>query len=226
MNVLKRTCLILLSLALAASVWGCASQADPQDTILPPDTTENVADTTQPEDTTAPQTTLDFEEVTDPAVDVTIGLQPVVPPVDPVTGGDAATDQIRIHTGDSGWQSAFNQENGCFALVSSVVALNELKAGKLAGFDMDLSAYDEAFFEHNRLVLIPRSSNSGSVKYQAKLNVDDEFIHISLDAHMPEVGTMDMAQWLVLVTLPRGEYGPLPVTVPEAGGVTGNQVRK
>lgn len=217
---LKRTGLILLSLVLAASLWGCASQADPQDTTV------SVPETTLPADTTTPQTTVDFEEVTDPGVDTTIALQPVVPPVDPVTGSKAQTNQLRIHTADSGWQNAFNQENGCFAVVSSVNGLNELVATKLAGFDQDLSAYDEAFFEHNRLVLIPRSSNSGSVKYKANLNVDEEFIHITLDAEMPEVGTMDMAQWLVAVSLPRGEYGALPVTVPEAGGATGNQAKK
>lgn len=227
MKNMKRTGMVLLSLVMAASMWGCASQAGPQATTLPSDPTENVPETTQTVETTAPQTTVEFEEVTDPTVHATIGLQPVVPPVESVTGEDGRTNQIRIHTVDSGWQNAFNQENGCFAVVSSAAALNELAASKLAGFDLDLTAYDAAFFEHNRLVLIPRSSNSGSVKYRANLIVEDEFVHIELDAHMPEMATMDMAQWLVLVELPRGEYGPLPVTVPEAGGsVTGNQVKK
>ena len=223
MNSLKRTCLFLLALALAASMWGCASQKDPQPTTLP---TVNVPETTLSADTTAPQTTVDFEEITDPVVDVTIGLEPVVPPVDTGTNDEAWTDQLRIHTADSGWHSSFNQENGCFAVVSSVLELNQLAASKLSGMDVDLADYDEAFFEHNRLVLIPRSSNSGSVKYKAGLEVTDEFIHITLDAHMPEVGTMDMAQWLVLVSVPRA-YGPQPITVPEAGGsATGNQPKK
>ena len=224
---MKRTGMVLLSLALAASMWGYASHKEPQSTTLPNDTADNVPATTLAVETTAPQTTVDFEEVTDPTVHATIGLQPVVPPVESVNGEDGRTNQLRIHTVDSGWQNAFKQENGCFAVVSSVVELNELAASKLAGFDLDFTAYDAAFFEHNRLVLIPRSSNSGSVKYRANLTVEDEFVHIELDAHMPEMATMDMAQWLVLVDLPRGEYGPLPVTVPDAGGnVTGNQVKK
>ena len=221
MMKLKRTGMILLSLVLAASMWGCASQADRQNTTV------NVPETTLSGDTTAPQTTVEFEEVTNPGVDTTVALQPVIPPATPVISDEAQTNQIRVYSADPGWQNAFNQENGCFAVVSSVAALNELAANKLSGFDLDLTAYDEVFFEHNRLVLIPRTSNSGSVKYKANLNVEDEFIHITLDAEMPEVGTMDMAQWLVAVSLPRGEYGPLPVTVPDAGGsVADNQVRK
>lgn len=224
MNSLKRTGLILLSLVLAASMWGCASHADPQETTLPPDTA-NVP-STQPVDITDPQTTVHFEEVTDPTVDVTIGLHPVLPQPGILAGEDTQTAQLRIHTVDSGWQNAFNQDTGCFAVVSSVKELNNLAASKLSAFELDLSAYDEAFFAENRLVLIPRSSNTGSVTYQAKLNADGEFVHIELEAKMPEMGTMDMAQWLVLVTLPNGEYDDLTISVPEAGGVTGNQAKK
>lgn len=208
MTSLKKFSLILLALALAVSIWGCASSADPQTTTLPPDTT-------------APQVTVDYEEVTDPSIDVTIGAEPFVPLPGITSGTDAQTAQLRIHTTGSGWQNAFKQETGCFALVSDVQELNSLVESKLSAFELDLSAYDEAFFAENRLVLIPRSSNSGSVTYQAKLNVDGDMIHIELDAQMPEIGTADMAEWLVLVVLPDAQYENMTVTVPEAGGNPG-----
>lgn len=221
---MKRTGLILLSLALAASMWGCASHAEPQTTTLPPNAANE--STAAPEEVTDPQTTVYFEEVTDPAVEVTIGLQPVPPQTGTAEGVEVPTAQLRIRTVESSWQNAFNQENGCFAMVSSVEELNDLATEKLSAFDLDLTAYDEAFFAENRLVLIPRSSNSGSVTYQARVNADGGFVHIELDARMPEIGTMDMAQWLVLVTLPNGEYDDMTISVPEAGGITENQVTK
>ena len=220
---MKRTGLILLSLVFAASMWGCASHAEPQTTTLPPNAANE--STAAPEEVTDPQTTVYFEEVTDPDVDVTIGLQPVPPQPGTFEGVEVPTAQLRIHTVDTSWQNAFNQENGCFALVSSVEELNDLAAEKLSAFSLDLTAYDEAFFAENRLVLIPRSSNSGSVTYQAMVNTDDGFAHIELDARMPEIGTMDMAQWLVLVTLPNGEYDDMTISVPVSGGITGRMGR-
>lgn len=209
MESMKKLGMILLAVALMISVLGCASSQTPDNTTISADTT-------------APNVTVEYQEVTDPGVDVTIALPPVTVKPGISTGVSAATEQIRIHTTGDGWQNAFNQENGCLAVASSVAELQSLLQEKLSGFSLDLSGYDDAFFAENRLVLIPRSSNSGSVVYEAELNPDGDFVHVELDASMPEgAGTADMAQWLVLVTLPNSEYGDLTVSAPVAAGTTG-----
>lgn len=208
MHSMKKFGLFLLASAVALSALGCASSGGDQDTTLPPETT-------------VPKVTVEYHEVTDPGIHVPVTLPPVTKP--PVSlGVPAQTAQIRIQSGSSAWQNAFKQETGCFAVVSGVDALNTLAASKLSSFDLDLTAYDEAFFAENRLVLIPRTSASGSVTYQARLSVDESNLHIELDVQTPQAGTDVMSQWLVLVAVPNGEYDDMSITVPEAGGNPGH----
>lgn len=218
MKLTKRLSCLLLALVMAASFWSCASSGDSGDTTEPGDTTQPDT-TTVPDDTTAPDVTVDFQEVTDPTVN--FGPDPIETKPGEVTGEDAETVQLRLREVGSNWKNAFDQEKGCFAVAASAQELDDLIGSKLPSQELDLSAYDDAFFAENRLVLIPRSSNSGSVRYQAKVNPDGDMLHIDLDAQMPEMGTADMAEWLVLVVLPNAEYDAMTITVPVPAGNSG-----
>ena len=75
------------------------------------------------------------------------------------------------------------------------------------GKDVTLpEGYDDSFFAANRLVLVPMQSGSGSMRYEVTAEFDGELITITLTGKMPEAGTADMADWLVLVPLSRTEY--------------------
>ncbi len=210
MKYWKRISCSLLSLVLAASLWGCATSGAPDGTTSAGNTTQ-VPETTTPTQTTteAPDWTT-VPETTAPTV-----ITPIVTQPQTVAGTAVTTEQQRINR-TTGWASMFNSDDGCFLVVDSVDALLE-GLRQRGGMDesMDLEKYDEAFFQDNRLVLVPASSNSGSVRYTAKVTVEGETLHIEFEAQMPQIGTADMAEWLILVELPRAEYGSsLTITVP------------
>lgn len=214
MKRMKRLGCLLLTLTMAASFWSCASSNGPADTT-----------TRAPESTTVPKETSGFE--TAPDTTVGLGRDPVGVLPGNLSGDEAATAQLRLFGVRAGWKNVFNHELGCFAVASTVEELQALMGLNTAFAGLDVSDYDEAFFTENCLVLIPRSSNSGSVRYQALVNVEGEMLHIELDAKMPEMGTADMAEWLVLVRLPRAQYSEdLTVTVPAPGGDTSGTVTK
>lgn len=208
---------IVLALGvLTASLWGCAAAG------IPDGTTRNSVDTTAPADTTA-QTTGNTE-----AEDLAFSTLPAIEIPDmtmtpPATGGFAGTavsvsaSQQRLDTVRSGWADAFNGNNGCFLIADSVTGLTEALSYR-GGLDtqVDLSEFDDAFFEENRLVVIPRSTNSGSVRYEASISAEDNAIGITLQGKVDGIGTGDMADWLVFVVLPLKDY-PVGLTVTVAG---------
>ena len=192
----NRLCCLLLALTMAFSLWGCASAGVADD----PSGTDD--------------TTLGQEN---PAVDTTdskveFGPKPIGGNQIGNEGTDAGTIQLRLRGMNEGWKAQFSGGEH-YILVASASELQDLVSSKLIGQELDLDAYDDSFFAENRLVLIPRSSNSGSVTYQAKVAEGDGGITISLDARMPEFGTADMADWLVLVTLPNETYEAMEITV-------------
>lgn len=77
------------------------------------------------------------------------------------------------------------------------------------GTDSSLSAacarYDEAFFEEHYLVFVLLEESSGSIRHQVEAveQTPDKALRISILREVPEVGTCDMAQWHVILELPR-----------------------
>lgn len=128
------------------------------------------------------------------------------------------TSQIRLQNRKDGWGSAFVTDNGTFLLADSTEALLQGLSSRGVGTDaLDLSGYDDDFFQSNRLAVIPCSSNSGSVRYQASVTLDGNTVSITLEGKVNGEGTTDMADWLVLVTLPFEKYPEnTVVTVPAA----------
>ncbi len=64
------------------------------------------------------------------------------------------------------------------------------------------SKYDEAFFEDNVLLLIYVGEGSGSIRHKInEIQVEDGKLSVFIDRIVPEVGTCDMAGWLITVEL-------------------------
>lgn len=181
-----------------------APQQTDQNEILPPETTV-------PEDTSADIGTI-------------IGTSPITPP-DGLWHPDVTQTRLSYRT--TNWKSAFNTENGCFLLADSVASVNDglQKAGVTADM-LDVSAYDDTFFQANRLMIIPMTSNSGSIQYKANVNFSNGTFTIKLEGKLSgDAGTADMADWLVAVILPKNTY-PIdtPITLANNQSYTGDLV--
>ncbi len=72
--------------------------------------------------------------------------------------------------------------------------------------------YDETFFEGYDLVVIPRVTNSGSVQHSAELVKEEGKLLVSISVSMPEYATADMANWLLVVPVPKTHTQGVTVT--------------
>ena len=150
---------------------------------------------------------------------------PTIPVTGPVEGNTDRVTQLRLYNMRAGWISAFDTAQGAFFVADSAQSLLEGLSGR--GIDtagLDLSAFDAAFFAENRLVIIPRTTTSGSVRFSARIETAADGVKITPVGTMPEVGTADMADWLVLVSLDKGEFSG-PVTVKNAANTIGTVQR-
>jgi len=85
---------------------------------------------------------------------------------------------------------------------------NELKAASINELDEDLvwrltgEQYNDAFFAEHFLVLITVSEPSGSNRHELTSITDDNgVLSIHIDRLLPEIGTADMAGWLIVIEL-------------------------
>ena len=84
----------------------------------------------------------------------------------------------------------------------------ELKAVSMNELDDDLvwrftgEQYNDAFFAEHFLVLITVSEPSGSNRHELISITDDQgVLSIHIDRLLPEIGTADMAGWLIVIEL-------------------------
>ena len=149
----------------------------------------------------------------------------MIPVTRPVEGNADQVAQIRLYNVRSGWMNAFDTDQGAFLIADSVQSLLDgLSSRGIDTSNLDLSTFDAAFFADNRLVVIPRSTGSGSVRFSARIEKTSDGVKITPVGTMPEVGTADMADWLVLVSLSKAEFSGT-VTVENAGNVIGTTQR-
>ncbi|TVP96405.1 MAG: hypothetical protein EA374_01305, partial [Acholeplasmatales bacterium] len=74
------------------------------------------------------------------------------------------------------------------------------------GFHDLIRTYDDAFFTESFLLFVPIMENSGSNRHTLDaLSIDDATLTLHLSRHIPEIGTMDMKNWLLIVEVERGE---------------------
>lgn len=149
-----------------------------------------------------PETTV--PEVSSPLKDPVVS-SPITPP-DGLLHPEMT--QIRLDYRQTNWKEAFNTAEGCFLLAEDGSSLTEgLAEAGITAQVLDTSAYDEAFFRENRLMVIPMTTNSGSFRFEVSVALDGNTASVSLKGKLPgDAGTTDMADWLVLVVLPREEY--------------------
>jgi hypothetical protein len=188
---IRRAAALSLGLLLMAGAFGGCTGVRTDDPTTPGTTASGI-----------PQTTIPFGKD-----------DPSLPATGPVQSNTEDVTQLRLYNMRNGWTEAFRTENGMFLAADSVQALmSGLSDRGIPVEKLDLSDYDDRFFAENILVVIPRTSNSGSVRYSARVEQSEAGITISTVGKMPEIGTSDMADWLVLVPLDRSLYtGPIHV---------------
>jgi len=98
------------------------------------------------------------------------------------------------------------------AIIRSVDDLDkfygDLKAANHNELDDDLvwlftdEKYSDSFFKDNFLVLITVSETSGSNRHTvSSISEDNDVLKINIDREVPDIGTMDMAGWLIFIEL-------------------------
>jgi hypothetical protein len=75
-----------------------------------------------------------------------------------------------------------------------------------ASFTENAAKYDDAFFNDNKLLILCTQETSGSIRHEIKDTViSGDTLSVEVEALVPEVGTDDMADWFILLEVPRVE---------------------
>ena len=90
------------------------------------------------------------------------------------------------------------------SLIESVSDLNEYYENDKNEFDLRefkeaISVYDDSFFEKYKLVMVVLEESSGSIRHKATTKEVDGKLEVYIEKIVPETGTCDMAQWIVLI---------------------------
>jgi len=151
-------------------------------------------------------------------------VTPSIPQEDPVSSADASPptainpvphddiSSITILYNRIDWRDDMEDT----AIVRSVNELDkfyeDLKAVNINELDDDLvwrftdGKYNDSFFTDNFLVLITVSEISGSNRHAvSSISEDGDILKINIDREVPDVGTADMAGWLIIIEL-TGNY--------------------
>ena len=76
------------------------------------------------------------------------------------------------------------------------------------GFIDAVEKYDEAFFEHSALIIVLKGEPTGSNRHRvSKVSNVGGVLHVSIDRLMPEMGTSDWADWLIIAEVPQALMG-------------------
>ena len=233
MKNLKLFVSIILSLAIVLSLAGCRASAPANDPALnggevielptePPteDTTDKI-----PVNEDVPDITLDPDEPQGPVVIGGDGSGSV--------GGDipGEVDQelktLRVQDVDQSVIESLIYElsekslgDVPMAHLRDRAALAELlETVGSAYLEEECAIYDETFFTSHDLLIIPRVTNTGSARYTAQIMCDESSAVVQLFVEVPEIATMDMANWCLLVVVPKlSAEGTAVATA--AGGMT------
>ena len=179
----------LLSLCVLFLV-GCAP-AHPITTApsaeMPAGTSQGSAPATDPSTTgQTPSTT----EQTPPAIEQTPATTWQTPPEVSGEGTIAFQNLGRLRLSYTGRRSSIRYVNSVKNLPT------ELQGG----------GYDDAFFEEYALVCVVDTANSGSIQISFEsMTLEEQTVTVTLSKEMPgDVGTADMATWLLWAQVPKG----------------------
>jgi len=130
------------------------------------------------------------------------------PPAADLLPPDGDVSSIKVLYNRIDWRE--NMDNA--SIIRSVDDLHKfsesLEAVRKNGIDEDLiwrltgEQYDDAFFAEHVLVMITVSESSGSNRHELmSITEDNGVLNINIDRLTPEIGTADMAGWLITIEL-------------------------
>ena len=89
------------------------------------------------------------------------------------------------------------------------------RAEETSSFVVFLSQpHDESFLKYNVLVIILIQESSGSIRHELEsVTTDDDSVIFGIKRIIPEMGTTDMAQWHILISIPSVSYNDEDIKV-------------
>jgi len=108
----------------------------------------------------------------------------------------------------------------CIQVIKSENELLEYYQKQKDKFNMDsdfkdrMAYYDESFLKYNVLVIILIQESSGSIRHELEsVTTDDDSVIFGIKRIIPEMGTTDMAQWHILISIPSVSYNDEDIKV-------------
>jgi len=126
--------------------------------------------------------------------------------VEPVPAGDISSIKVLYNRID--WREGMDGTSIIRSTEELSNYYNELKAVNVNELDDDIvwrltgEQYNDAFFAGHFLVLVTVAEPSGSNRHEVTSITDDNgVLTIHIDRLIPEIGTADMAGWLIVIEL-------------------------
>jgi len=215
---------LVLGLAACRPGSGTGSEETIVDTASPETSISPTVATEAPENTEQTETVPIVPVETEP---IPIVTGPTVPsePTDPNEEGEAVKDMQVIRTQDVA-QSVLE---GLIAQNPSIggLALLQLKDGEALeallqsvgseALKKAAESYGAEFFQTYDLIVIPRVTTTGSARHTAEASVQEETYCVTVTVTVPEISTMDMANWFLLIPAPKADTQGRTVTASIAG---------
>lgn len=204
---------------------GTAGDTASAETTASPETTPTQpVPSTQETEQEVPTETVPFEPVE------TVPVAPVEPivsdPVAPGTEGVPLEDLQVVRTQDvaqSVLENLIAQNPSADGLammqMKDLEALEELlnRVGSRVLTDA-AEQYGEEFFREYDLIVIPRVTTTGSVLFSASASAQGGVYQVEITLSIPEITTMDMANWFLLIPAPKADTQGRTVRAVIAGG--------
>lgn len=213
----KLTSLAALSLTAAMMLTfpGCqASRTASQPDATPPDAT--------PQNTTEPEVTWKPVETTIDPGDLLIPMPTETEPEETSPASPTEAQVIRAHDiSQSALENLMARHPGSNLVSGSLPLIHLTDRATLDDFLKEAGSqtlkdacedYDEAFFQENDLIIVPRVTTTGSARHTVELAVEDQILSVRITVTTPEIVTMDMANWFLVIPAAKTDtQGKTPV---------------
>ncbi len=213
----KLTSLAALSLTAAMMLTfpGCqASRTASQPDATPPDTT--------PQNTTEPEVTWKPVETTIDPGELLIPMPTETEPEETSPASPTEAQVIRAHDiSQSALENLMARHPGSNLVSGSLPLIHLTDRAALDDFLKEAGSqtlkdacedYDEAFFQENDLIIVPRVTTTGSARHTVALAVEDQILSVQITVTTPEIVTMDMANWFLVIPAAKTDtQGKTPV---------------
>lgn len=223
----KLTSLAALSLTAAMMLTfpGCqASRTASQPDATPPDTTpqNTTPQSTGTQPTTEPEVTWKPVETTIDPGDLLIPMPTETEPEETSPASPTEAQVIRAHDiSQSALENLMARHPGSNLVSGSLPLIHLTDRAALDDFLKEAGSqtlkdacedYDEAFFQENDLIIVPRVTTTGSARHTVALAVEDQILSVQITVTTPEIVTMDMANWFLVIPAAKTDtQGKTPV---------------